>query len=99
MPCDNYLFSALSVPSLGFGFFFCQLKFFSPLICEDNFLPILCIPYLMTTPLLLESSLKHPVLFIKYVIILLVGDIALLEFMCGAVIGNFVPSHKDLFAC
>ena len=53
----------------------------------------------MTMPLLLESSLKHPVLFIKYVIILLVGDIALLEFMCGAVIGNFVPSHKDLFAC
>lgn len=52
----------------------------------------------MTMPLLLESSLKHPVLFIKYVIILLVGDIALLEFMYGAVIGNFVPSHKDLFA-
>ena len=50
MPCDNYLFSALSVPSLGFGFFFCQLKFFSPLICEDNFLPILLVVGISNSP-------------------------------------------------
>lgn len=48
-PCYDSLFSALSVPSqdftacIMFFFFFCQLEFFSPLICEDNFLPILLV--------------------------------------------------------
>ena len=57
MPCYNYLFSALSVPSqdftaciMGLFFFFCQLKFFSPLICEDNFLPSLLVVGISNSP-------------------------------------------------
>lgn len=59
MPCYNYLFSALSVPSqdftaciMGFFFFFlfCQLNFFSPVICEDNFLPSLLVVGISNSP-------------------------------------------------